>query len=511
MWNEWSTLKKLIWLKMTILKAASFAWETVMGAAPLSLADAVAKPIKSLIQYGRCAQAGTPSQTNRVPILCNNGELKCSPNLLDASATNTVLGYYINKADGVIKDSPYNFYFADFMPVVPGETYVAYGRSKDGSDLSDYNRVAWYDSNKDWISGANYTQNQIAVVTAPAGAAYARFSCNPSGGTTAAVTQDVVDSYNWVFQHGSSEPSEFHRYMEIYVEGTPEVLALCGENLIDYTFCQNRTKNGITTTKNADGSITVTGTSDGGYRYWNTSDTMNLVLPAGTYTLSEHLTLDKGGSKDSGTFTIDAETTYINAIFSGWSNGETVNVTLYPLLTVASTLQTAYVENLLSLPAGRADEQEIVSGVLGRYCRVVVFDGTEDWHFSGGNNMKLYINRFSTSANEPETCAIYCTHSKPAETPTWSGLQPGECIWDKTGQGVDLDFYSELYGIGDWKAALARWRSLGTPMMAVVPMPYEADETAGKSLSTVKGTNTLIVTAEVSAIQCEAVYAKAKQ
>lgn len=46
------------------------------GNSPLSLPNAVAKPIKSLTQYGLCTQASTPTLADPVLIKCNNGVLK---------------------------------------------------------------------------------------------------------------------------------------------------------------------------------------------------------------------------------------------------------------------------------------------------------------------------------------------------------------------------------------------------------------------------------------------------
>lgn len=63
---EWSTLKKLIWLKKQ--GGASIVWETVTGVSPLSLPNAIAHAIKSLIQYGKCS-------TVDGDIYCNNGKL----------------------------------------------------------------------------------------------------------------------------------------------------------------------------------------------------------------------------------------------------------------------------------------------------------------------------------------------------------------------------------------------------------------------------------------------------
>ena len=202
LWNEWSGIQRLLALKAAgiIGGGASWAWQTVTGSLPLTLTNAVSKAIKSLVQYGKTVQSATPTPSSPQDIVINNGVVRYGAlgrNLCDPSAANTVL------------------------------EYVAYGRAKTGNDLSDYNRVAWYDSTKTWISGADYTQNRIAVVTAPSNAAYARFSCNPSGGPTVSVTQELVDSYNWMFAEGNAEITPFVPFDGgILVDGTDEVLTV---------------------------------------------------------------------------------------------------------------------------------------------------------------------------------------------------------------------------------------------------------------------------------------------
>ena len=99
----------------------------------------------------------------------------------------------------------------------------------------------------------------------------------------------------------------------------------------------------MTTHRNADGSITVTGTAEGAHRYWNANDTLGLTLEAGTYTLSgmpELRLLVGGGVYKTGTFTLTEKTTFKNLTFF-YANNEVVNTTLYPQLEINSTA-TAY-------------------------------------------------------------------------------------------------------------------------------------------------------------------------
>lgn len=72
--RHWSTLRKLLWLKL--LQGAVAVLQTVTGNAPLTLANAIARAIKSLTQTGLCTQASTPTPSAPVDIKCNNGVLK---------------------------------------------------------------------------------------------------------------------------------------------------------------------------------------------------------------------------------------------------------------------------------------------------------------------------------------------------------------------------------------------------------------------------------------------------
>ena len=71
--KNWSTLRKLLILR--IMQGAAAVLQTVTGNAPLTLANAIARAIKSLTQTGLCAQASTPTPSAPVDIKCNNGAL----------------------------------------------------------------------------------------------------------------------------------------------------------------------------------------------------------------------------------------------------------------------------------------------------------------------------------------------------------------------------------------------------------------------------------------------------
>lgn len=48
---------------------------TVTGVSPVTLANAVAKPLTELTVYGKCTQSGTPSAASPVDIYCNDGKI----------------------------------------------------------------------------------------------------------------------------------------------------------------------------------------------------------------------------------------------------------------------------------------------------------------------------------------------------------------------------------------------------------------------------------------------------
>ena len=169
---------------------------------------------------------------------------------------------------------------------------------------------------------ADYAYAEInAVKSATASGAVASFS---DGAEDVPMTTCVVNIEPVQDLHGQDAP---------YPPGG-------GKNLIDSSFCVDRTQNGIKTVRNNDGSITITGTASSSLRFWNSNDTLNLTLKPGTYTLSPNLRLTKTGGYDINTFTLTEETTYKNIVFL-LTNGQTYNETFYPQLETGSTA-TAY-------------------------------------------------------------------------------------------------------------------------------------------------------------------------
>lgn len=191
--------------------------------APLSLSGAAAEDILSLIAFGGTEQNGTPTPDAPVDIVCNNGALRFTANEANYTADNVTLGYWLRNNNGQPEPSSTNFYTA-MMPVKPNTSYVCFGRTKNTNVISAYNRIAWYDADGVWIRNSTYTANTPGIDTSPANAAFARFHCNPNG---AEVTQELVDSYNWVFQVGTAEvPYTPYSPTKVYTAGPIETIAI---------------------------------------------------------------------------------------------------------------------------------------------------------------------------------------------------------------------------------------------------------------------------------------------
>lgn len=164
-----------------------------------------------------------PTPAYPADLVCNNGVLKFTANEANYIADNVTLGYWIRNNNGQPESSPVNFYTA-MMPIKPDVSYVCFGRNKETDVISGYNRIAWYDADGVWIRNSTYTQNQPGIDVAPSNAAFARFHCNIDGSE---VTQELVDSYNWVFQQGTAEvPYTPYSPTKVYTAGPIETIAI---------------------------------------------------------------------------------------------------------------------------------------------------------------------------------------------------------------------------------------------------------------------------------------------
>lgn len=221
--RHWSTLRKLLWLKL--LQGAAAVVETVTGTLPLTLANALSHAIVSLTRYGLCVQDGTPTPDAPVDIMTNNGAIKVSPNLANMVSDNIVVGKYINNS-GVVTDDTANFYYAPYVSVTPGGTYTMATSSSIW-----YFSVMQYDSSKTFLrrtiwGASNTPVGAEKTFSVGSDCAYIRFGSNMK---KASISLADVLAVNWMLTQ-TATAQDYRPYGEIYVGGTHP-----GQNLVDLT------------------------------------------------------------------------------------------------------------------------------------------------------------------------------------------------------------------------------------------------------------------------------------
>lgn len=185
-------------------------WKTITGVSPLTLANALAHSIKSLTQYGKCVQDGTPTPSNPVDIMCNNGAVKFG--WQDIITTSQLSGYgtYVspsgtagNRAYKWFKDLPNGTYTFS----VDGE-YELIVQWRDPADPSNIVPSA-YENLSGWMTSGE-------VVLDKEGGGYGIAVRRTSG--TSSITPSNFDGVLHVAERG------------LYVDGTPEVLTVSADD-----------------------------------------------------------------------------------------------------------------------------------------------------------------------------------------------------------------------------------------------------------------------------------------
>ena len=154
-----------------------------------------------------------------VPLQTVHGVEKFLGNLFEP--TNALNDYYI-KWDTGERRSLSGYYATGYIPVVGGTTY----RANFGRNLS------WYDSSYTFISGVQGTSLKTSGVTAPANAAYIRFSINKT-----ADTSDLLE----VYFAASADYDEIVRIPGLVADPVPwcygKKIAWLGDSIVqDYDF-----------------------------------------------------------------------------------------------------------------------------------------------------------------------------------------------------------------------------------------------------------------------------------
>lgn len=206
------------------VKPIPIEWDTATGASPLSLVNSLAHAIRSLVQYGKCVQDGTPTPSAPVDILCNNGALKYSANMANVNEQTASVGYYINASGAVLADV-YNWFYQAYIPVKPNTSYTLSMPSPVYYvTISEYSTA---DDSGFIIRKAGKTGgNSSLTITTEENTNYIRFGSNLN---RVAVTLEMVLAINWMLNEGdAAKPYAPYAEGGIYCGGTHP-----GQNLVD--------------------------------------------------------------------------------------------------------------------------------------------------------------------------------------------------------------------------------------------------------------------------------------
>ena len=522
--ERWSTLRKLLCLR--IMQGAAAVLETVTGNAPLTLANAVAKAIKSLTQTGLCAQASTPTPSAPVDIKCNNGKLMygaVGKNLFDKSTAdaNRITAYFPSTGTTWAYTSTG---FSIRIPCKPNTTYTArYNGNSTQAVLS---------------FGSTNNDDVPLSFSEPVTVTQAIRQGNPTIDTPITLTTGASDKWlivaynvnnpqhsdmqnNLQIEKGATATAYEPYQAGIYADGTPEVLTVGSINLCNPAYYQGDGwyvgANNTVTSANANGTLVFPCKPNTTYSWWHTAGAGGcraFELPTDTITVGQEASWAVGNPAYTDAMTVKKCTTSANAkllcvLFGRDAEGvgRTISEQLSDFMLVEGdistatayepyTAQTASAENLFAVGT-YADTHEIIGGGVTRKCGVAVLTGEENISVSNAC-FTIPINDRVTSKTD-----LLCSHF-PYSNKTSSQTEDCTIIsFSSTNIGFRYDACADKTAFA---AFLATQYAAGTPVIIIYPLIEETTESvAGQALHTVAGTNTVSVTAEVSpvALTCE--------
>jgi hypothetical protein len=482
--------------------------------------DTVSETFKTATA-GTFAAGGEAVPTPDTPmnIVCNNGVLKSSPNLLNPADSNFVVGATISSAGSTVS-SVNNFYTDYYIPVKPNTSYVATGRKSDNT-ISAYTRICWYDNSKTFISRGSYTVDTVTVNVSPANAAYARITCAPYN-SASAITLAQIKEFNWVFQEGTVEPA-YMPYGQIYADGTVETINAHGKNLFDVS-ANLLEQGGIAS---FDGQNTAAS-----YNYRVRTNGYVPVKPNTVYTASvkdlqiyyleyeqDKTYTDRraSGFADNTTFTTGANTYFIRLQFRKSDNSditpsEVTNVQLERGSTATAYEPyydggTATAEMLLKI-GDYQDEQEILSGAVTRKVGVKVLDGTEAWSntlYPQADAYRISWTGATATLGTIRYSGLFCTHFEDAGSA--STTAPNK-VFFANDLNINFPMISDFNTVAKCLQWLADQYAAGTPVIVVYPLATPTTESvAGQTLQVTDGDNVLEITqASMDGLELEAKY-----
>ena len=165
--------------------------------------------ISSVTVVGATEQSGTPTPSNPVNIVTNNGAIKLSKNLFKVSTWTH--GDYLAQ-DGT-KTGSIVWGYSDYIPVQQNTTYYLSGFT---SSLGVPAYHCFYDNNKNFVSSVLAQASSAYQINIPSGVAFIRITGRDGGNASTTYA-------NAQFEKGSTATT-YHPYGSIYTEGAGETV-----------------------------------------------------------------------------------------------------------------------------------------------------------------------------------------------------------------------------------------------------------------------------------------------
>lgn len=488
---------------------------TVTGVSPLALVNALAAPIHSLTQYGKCEQSGTPTPDSPVDIMTNNGRLVFGkPLTLDP----TRISAYIN-------ESGYWIYSSDsYSVVVPVEVGSKVAIRFTNTDSSVVGLIFRYGFRDNVIPDASTSAASTPISQMYRGTPQAREYVELTADRPYLIIQLSNSRAQTVLSAGYLVVSE----QEVYPDGTPEVLTVCGKNLYnkaDGVVNGYPSATGTWNSRSGDTSeLSIIVTLEEGKTYtaqrasggncpFRVMGSANRPLEQGQrlMVISSPTTI----TNDVTTFTVPSGYPHIvfyvrNNAGTSLTTNDVVNAFQVELGS-APTAYEPYVtpQTITNIPmllsvGDYKDEAELIQGIKTGKVGVVVFDGTETWTRVNYNNLIYYINDV-TGINADAEKQLLCTHFGVSTR----GTPAVGCVCVRSGRNgflfTPLD--QTIDTVVKFNAFLAGEYAAGTPVIVVYPLATEqTEQTTPHELNTVNGTTIVSVTSPVDPVELRAEY-----
>jgi hypothetical protein len=315
----------------------------------------------------------------------------------------------------------------------------------------------------------------------------------------------------------------------IYADGTPEVLTVCGKNLLDPNAVVlnkyiNANGQEVASTSTSVASLlshtgfipvtegqaytisvtrTINGSNTGAFNWFTSADLATIMSTRDTYQIDSTSTY----YTVTATAPVGAKYLIVNFIIGDENQLETGSATAYEPYNP----QTVTDIPMLFGVEGFADEVEIISGIKTSKVGVLVIDGTEGWtKYSSGNG--IFFLDTDATFGLPNNCL--CTHYIGVASTMGASAMPVNSI--KCGYGTDARYNHRVYlrcetdtSLADLTAFLAAQYAAGTPVIVLYPLATETTEqTTPHELHSYAGDTTVSWTAAVEGTEKTVEYAQ---